>query len=164
MTDPREALIDAARRYVALGQVPFTELPRSRDERDELWNKAEVDLEVAVAAYDASREALPRPWCCPDPALCAPILQLRDGESLPLDVPQSGQTFTCFGACAPQAFTYNGVVHENDLHSCHYTALKGVVMYHENRADWENLSTYYHLALRKLDMARVPQGEEKHDG
>ena len=106
---------------------------------------------------------LPRPWCCPDPLTCAPLMQLRDGESRPLDEPQPGQTWSCWGRAGnSQRFTFDGVEHENDLHSCHYTALKGVVMYHENRADWENLATYYHLALRKLDLA-VSAPKETHD-
>ena len=93
-----------------------------------------------------------RPWCCPDPGNCAPLIQLRDGDALPLDIAQPGQTWVCFGKMTPVEFTYAGVEHPNDLHSCHYTALKGVVMYQENRADWESLATYYHLAVRKVDI------------
>lgn len=39
-----------------------------------------------------------RSWCCPDPQNCAPLIQLKDGDAMPLDEVQVGQTWTCFGS------------------------------------------------------------------
>ncbi len=76
-----------------------------------------------------------RPWCCPEHR-CTPVHQLHNHTSEPLDVPQPGVSFICFGKCHAIEFTYDGVEHKNDLRSCHYTALKGVVAYQENETDW----------------------------
>ncbi len=95
-------------------------------------------------------ESLPaRPWCCPEPR-CLPIHQLRDYESEPLDVPQPGESFICFGACKSIEFSYDGIEHKNDLRSCHHSTLKGVVAYQENETDWLFIGEAYAQALRAL--------------
>lgn len=103
--------------------------------------------------------AYERPWCCPDPGNCTPIMQLRDGEARPLDEAQPGQSWFCWGAMRETHFQYDGVTHENDLHSCTYTPLKGVVMFQENRADWEALAVFYDRAARALDLRASEGGQ-----
>lgn len=57
-------------------------------------------------------------------------------------------------------FTYDGVEHANDLNSCHYSALKGVIRFQENKDDWENLLAAYTRALMRVKDIR---GELKTD-
>lgn len=101
--------------------------------------------------------AVTRPWCCPEPR-CVPLWQLRDGDARPLDEPQPGQSWSCWGRLGQTVtFVYDGVEHPNDLKSCHYSALKGVVSYQENRDDWEVLAVAYRRALNALE-AQSPTG------
>lgn len=95
----------------------------------------------------------PRPWCCPEPR-CAPVHQLT-GSNRPLDEPAPGETFLCFGRAPEVKFSYDGVEHINDLRTCTYTALKGVVSYQENADDWRALVNAYSRALAALQ--RVPR-------
>ena len=92
-----------------------------------------------------------RPWCCPEPR-CAPIYQIKDGSAAALDQPQPGQSFSCFGKMTePVAFEYDGVKHVNELSSCHYTTLKGVMRWQEAREDWMLLAEGYTKALAQLE-------------
>lgn len=97
-----------------------------------------------------------RPWCCPEPR-CAPLHLLRDGDASRTAV-EPGESFVCFGHAPEVAFTYDGVEHSNDLRSCHYSPLKGVVAFQENREDWEALKAGYWRALNAL-AARVVSSE-----
>lgn len=102
-----------------------------------------------------------RPWCCPEPR-CEPLINLRDGEYKDITKPEPGHTWTCWGALAePIEFVYDGVRHSNDLTVCHYTALKGVLRFQDNAADWNALATYYHYAgeLVKRREPVEPEGE-----
>jgi hypothetical protein len=95
------------------------------------------------------RMAIPRPWCCPEPR-CAPVHQLSDNPDL--SVPSPGDSFSCWGSLAETVrFVYDGVDHANDLRSCHYTPLKGLVMWQENRDDWRLLRDAYDRALTTVD-------------
>ncbi len=91
---------------------------------------------------------IPRPWCCVEPR-CKPIHQLAEVD---LSQPTPGESFFCFGV-APQeiTFEYDGAEHRNDLRTCSYTPLKGVVAYQENRNDWHALRNAYVRALDALD-------------
>jgi hypothetical protein len=91
-----------------------------------------------------------RPWICPEPC-CCPIFQAKDSDYEDISVANSGQSFLCFGKLSkPIEFTYNGVNHKNDLGTCMYSALKGIIRYQENKADWEWLGKSYGRALEKL--------------
>lgn len=92
-----------------------------------------------------------RPWCCPEPR-CSPIHQLKDSDYPNIADPRPGESWSCFGVM-DQAITfhYDGVEHTNDLNSCHYSALKGVIRFQENRDDWENLMAAYTRALMRLE-------------
>lgn len=83
-----------------------------------------------------------RPWCCPEPR-CEPLHLLAE------DV-QPGDSFVCFGKAPEVGFTYDGVTHVNDLRSCHYSPLKGLIAWQENREDWEALRAGYWRALAAL--------------
>jgi len=89
-----------------------------------------------------------RPWCCPEPR-CRPLHQLKGGDK-PLSVPDPGETFLCFGEAPQVTFIYDGVEHVNDVRSCTYTALKGVISFQENADDWLAIQDAYRLALRAL--------------
>lgn len=94
--------------------------------------------------------SIERPWCCPE-TRCRPIHQLA-GSDEPLSVPTPGESWLCFGKMdEPVVFTYDGVDHTNDLRSCWYTALKGVVANQENADDWRALRNAYVRALSALD-------------
>ena len=95
-----------------------------------------------------------RPPCCPEPR-CQPLYLLMDGDA---DKPGAGNSFVCFGRAPEVEFTYDGVTHRNDLRSCHYTPLKGVVAYQENADDWEALRSGYWRALAAL--RRAPTAPE----
>lgn len=92
---------------------------------------------------------MPRPWLCPEPR-CTPLHNLRDGDYRDIRVPEPGQTWFCAGRM-PQGieFEYDGVEHANDLRSCAYTPLKGLIAWQENESDWENLAGFYQRALQK---------------
>ncbi len=92
-----------------------------------------------------------RPWCCPEPR-CRPVLQVADSAAGPLGTPQPGQSFGCWGRLTEDVrFEYDGVEHRNDLKSCQYTALKGVMSWQENRDDWVLMAAAYHLALSRIN-------------
>lgn len=97
------------------------------------------------------RAAEKRPWCCPEPR-CQPLHQLRNE---PLDVPSPGESFVCFGRAPNVEFVYDGADHANDLRSCHYTPLKGLIANQENADDWAMLSRAYAMAL-KAERERSP--------
>lgn len=91
-----------------------------------------------------------RPWCCPEPR-CSPIHQLKDSEYLDISAAQPGESWSCFGTMKEAVtFSYDGVEHANDLNSCHYSALKGVIRFQENEADWEALEIAYRRARQKV--------------
>ena len=88
-----------------------------------------------------------RPWCCPDHR-CEPVHQLANE---PLGAPCPGESFVCFGRMAePVEFVYDGSSHANDLRTCNYTPLKGVIVWQENREDWRMLRDAYAAALRAV--------------
>ena len=92
-----------------------------------------------------------RPWLCPEPLHCTPLHNLRDGDYKDIRVPEPGQSFFCAGVMPGDTeFSYDGVQHANDLRSCAYTPLKGLISWQENEADWENLAGFYLRALQKL--------------
>lgn len=93
-----------------------------------------------------------RPSCCPEPR-CAPLHVLRDSEAA-ADHP--GESFVCFGDAPPVAFTYDGIEHRNDLRSCHYSPLKGLIAFQENAEDWEALRSGYGRALSVLRARSEP--------
>jgi hypothetical protein len=98
--------------------------------------------------------ALKRPWLCPEPR-CTPIHQLQDGDYDDISVPEPGQTWSCAGRMErPVTFMYDGVDHTNDCNSCHYTALKGVIRWQENAADWRALTNFYSRAVNALTALR----------
>jgi hypothetical protein len=74
-----------------------------------------------------------RPWCCPEPR-CTPLHLLAEAAA-------PGESFVCFG---------------KDLRSCHYTPLKGLIAYQENRGDWEAMRAGYWRALAALDARVLP--------
>lgn len=89
-----------------------------------------------------------RPWCCPEPR-CFPVHQLSDNPDL--SRPSPGDSFSCWGRLGSEvSFVYDGVDHRNDLRSCHYTPLKGLVMWQENEDDWMLLRDAYGAALAAL--------------
>ena len=92
-----------------------------------------------------------RPWCCPVP-WCRVVHQLKDHEARPLDEAQPGESWVCFGRMTEKVpFAYDGVEHEgNDLRTCQYSALKGLVGWQENEGDWAALGDAYATALRLL--------------
>jgi hypothetical protein len=89
-----------------------------------------------------------RPWCCPEPR-CTPLHLLAEAAA-------PGESFVCFGKAPEVEFTYDGVTHSNDLRSCHYTPLKGLIAYQENRGDWEAMRAGYWRALAALDARVLP--------
>lgn len=100
-----------------------------------------------------------RPWCCPEPR-CTPLHALQGGDK-PLSEPDPGETFLCFGKAPQVVFIYDGVEHVNDVRSCTYTALKGIVSYQENADDWRAIQNAYGRGLRALERHNaVSPGEE----
>ncbi len=92
---------------------------------------------------------LRRPWCCVEPR-CTAIHQLANRSDLSDARP--GDSFACFGIMPQQiVFTYDGDRHENDLRSCVYTPLKGMVAWQENANDWAMMRDAYTAALAKLE-------------
>lgn len=103
-----------------------------------------------VVGLDLFGKMLNRPWCCPEPR-CLPLWQVRDSSSEPLAKPQPGQSWACWGRLGRTVeFEYDGVMHANDLRSCFYTALKGVVSWHETADDWMLMEDGYHMAAARL--------------
>lgn len=98
-----------------------------------------------------------RPWCCPEPR-CSPVFQLKDSDYADITVAVPGESFSCFGMMDRNVpFIYDGVEHNNDLNSCSYTALKGVIRFQENEADWEALEIAYRRARQKVNDIRAPR-------
>ena len=96
-----------------------------------------------------------RPWCCPEPR-CAPVYQVKDSDYEDIATPNPGESFFCFGMMdRPIKFNYDGVEHENDLNSCSYTALKGVIRFQENLDDWEWMEIAYRRARQKVKDIRA---------
>lgn len=95
-------------------------------------------------------DALARPWCCPEPR-CVVASQGANTRGQSLEVPQPGESFTCFGR-APQevAFIYDGIEHKNDLNVCMYTSLKGMLRFQMNIDDLWLVARDYWTALRAL--------------
>ena len=52
--------------------------------------------------------------------------------------------------CRPIEFTYDGEKHVNDLGTCFYTPLKGVIRFQMNKEDWVWLKVSAECALAKL--------------
>lgn len=100
-----------------------------------------------------------RPWCCPEPR-CTPVYAL--GEVALVEnagVPMPGESFICFGKMPERIeFVYDGCDHANDLRSCHYTPLKGVVANQENADDWRAIVNAYSRALDHLGDGWASQG------
>lgn len=88
-----------------------------------------------------------RPKFCPDPKGCAPLIHpLTDGDNPMLDNP--GFAVHCFGGLAePIVWTFNNVEHVEDLSTCQYSPLKGVIRWLENVSDWAALSRAYRAAI-----------------
>lgn len=97
----------------------------------------------------------PRPWCCPEPR-CTPLYALQGGDK-PLTEPDPGESFLCFGRAPEVVFVYDGSEHANDLRSCSYTPLKGVIANQENAEDWYALGNAYRRALTIL----IEQGRDE---
>lgn len=99
----------------------------------------------------------PRPWCCPEPR-CTPVHALRGADEL--SEPSPGEAFVCFGAAPNVHYEYDGVVHDNDARSCHYTPLKGLIAYQENADDWAALRSAYWRAGAALEAFRLAHRPE----
>lgn len=92
---------------------------------------------------------MPRPWLCSEPR-CLPLHNLRDGDYRDIRVPEPGQSWFCAGIMPHSiGFVYDDVAHQNDLRTCAYTPLKGVITWQENEGDWEGLAGFYMRALQK---------------
>ena len=92
----------------------------------------------------------PRPWLCPEP-ICNPIHNLRDGDYKDIRIPEPGQSFLCAGIMQkPVEFTYDRVIHNNNLNSCSYTPLKGLIRWQETAEDWQLLEAFYKEAQTRL--------------
>lgn len=90
-----------------------------------------------------------RPWCCPEHS-CAPLFQVKDSH-IDLTVCKSGKTFFCYGRMIKAiTFIYDGEKHANDLSTCFYTPLKGVIRFQMNEDDWEWMKIGAEHALEKL--------------
>lgn len=88
-----------------------------------------------------------QPRMCPE-LKCTPLFQW------PSDIPDNepGESWHCFGCMqAEVVFEYDGNKHANDLRSCCYTPLKGLIAWQENRMDWWGMRRAYDRALKKLD-------------
>lgn len=94
-----------------------------------------------------------RPRLCPEPR-CSPIFQWGDVSGQ-----DAGESWMCFGRMPEEiVFTYAGNDHTNDLRSCHFTPLKGLIAYQENRDDWWAIERAYRRAREKLDEAVGGEG------
>jgi hypothetical protein len=69
-----------------------------------------------------------------------------------LSVPVPGDSFLCFGRMPHEiVFIYDGDKHRNDLRSCSYTPLKGVIANQENVDDWRMLGDAYAAAAKAAE-------------
>lgn len=91
-----------------------------------------------------------RPWCCADPR-CTPVYQVKDSDYPDIAEFKSGESFFCWGMM-PEGieFVFDGNKHANDLRSCSFTPLKGLISMQENVDDWAYLEIGYGRALRKV--------------
>lgn len=104
-----------------------------------------------------------RPWCCPEPR-CTPVHQLGERAAW-IDNPFPGSSFLCFGRMeTPVEFVYDGTPHANDLRSCSYTPLKGVVANQENADDWRAIANAYKRALDAIGGWSAPSIEQPDNG
>jgi hypothetical protein len=95
----------------------------------------------------------PRPHFCPFPVTCQPVIRpLTDSDNRTLDNPSFA--VTCFGDTEPLIWVFNDVEHREDLRSCHYSPLKGVVTWHENLEDWDVLAATYRMAAEAVRRRR----------
>lgn len=111
-------------------------------------------------------DSIKRPWCCPEPR-CIPVFQIHDREDNPdLTIPVPAESYFCFGEMGePVTFIYDGHEHKNDLNSCAYTPLKGVIRWQENEDDWQWLEIGYRRAREKLKERRAMRAiDEGRDG
>ncbi len=110
-----------------------------------------------MSEVDVRGRPITRPWCCPEPR-CRPLYQLLDSSAQPLENPQPGQSWNCYGLMTEAVeFSYDGVEHSNDLRECAYTALKGVIMFQPNVDDWVLSAGGYVHAIEALRSVR-PEG------
>lgn len=76
---------------------------------------------------------------------------MKDSDYEDITQPRPGESFFCFGMMDRSVrFSYDGVEHENDLNSCSYTALKGVIRFQENLDGWQWLEIAYGRARQKV--------------
>ena len=102
-----------------------------------------------------------RPWICPEPR-CQPIFHAKASDYPDISVSNSGQSFICFGESPETSeFTYNGVTHCNDLGTCMFSPLKGLVKFQMNEADWEWLGKACERSLEKLKEIRCTRHGKK---
>jgi hypothetical protein len=81
--------------------------------------------------------------------------------------PSPGDSFLCFGRMPtdePVEFMYDHVYHTNDLRSCSYTPLKGVVANQENADDWRAIANAYKRALDAIGGWSTPSIEQADSG
>lgn len=96
-----------------------------------------------------------RPWLCPEPNGCLPLINMRDGKYADITVPKPGQSFFCWGLMdRPVAFSYDGVDHENDRNFCTYTPLKGLIRLQTIENDWSVIASGSAIAI---DLAGDPE-------
>jgi hypothetical protein len=82
---------------------------------------------------------------------------VKDSDYPDISIPKPGESYLCFGMMGePVEFTYDGSTHRNDLNSCTYTPLKGLIRFQENEDDWEWCALAYQRALAKLRALRKP--------
>lgn len=88
-----------------------------------------------------------RPPFCPDPKGCAPLIHPQtDSDNMALDNP--AYAVHCFGGLSePLVWTMRGVEHVEDLSTCSYSPLKGVIRWLENVSDWAALLRAYRAAI-----------------
>lgn len=100
----------------------------------------------------------PRPQMCPEPR-CQPLYQWPPPTKKQIDkgirTDPTEESWHCFGYMKEEiVFIYNDDKHANDLHSCCYTPLKGLIVWQENRDDWYGMKRCYTRALKRLDEIR----------
>ena len=100
----------------------------------------------------------PRPRMCPEP-VCRPLVQYpgytREQRESGVREWERGESWFCWGVMPEVVtFTYGGVEHPNDLRSCVFTPIKGLISFQENRDDWWGLRLQYDRALEQLDAYR----------
>jgi hypothetical protein len=89
-----------------------------------------------------------RPWLCPEPKGCLPLLNMRDGDYKDITVSEPGQSFFCWGLMDREvAFSYDGVDHVNDRNFCTYTPLKGLIRLQTIENDWSVIASGAHIAI-----------------